>query len=163
MMEKDKTALEAMPHICDRVCAMWGSLEFDVYVNSLVMDSRGGARKGLPMAVGEDLLWLQGVNKLHRALGIQERLKISLRDANAKVQMEDDASRGHDVWAVSGAGAGLERRHTNAANSNRGIRPSQENTLLWGIYDAVTGKYSISLIVAVLTLKFVWPSIKAIF
>lgn len=72
---------------------MWGSLEFDAYVNSLVMDSRDGERKGLPMAVGAELLWLHNISKLRRALAIEGRLGIKLRDALAKVEMEEKQRR----------------------------------------------------------------------
>lgn len=163
-MEKNAAALEALPHLCKRVCMMWGTLEFDTYINSLVMDSRDGERKGLPLAVGAELLWLQNVNKLRRALAIQERLQISLRDAYAKVQMEDDALKSKeskDVWGAPSRGA--ERRYPKMASSRQPHRRIEENTLFGQIYSLVTSKYTIFLIVAILTYKAVWPSLKVFF
>ncbi len=140
---------------------MWDSLEFDGYINSLVMDSRDGERKGLPMAVGAELLWLQNINKLRRALGIQERLGISLRDALAKVQMEDEASISKDVWGAPGRGAAPVRRNPKTASA----RPSQkvEKNLFGTIFAALASKYTIFLVVAVFTLKALWPNIKVFF
>ena len=108
---------------------MWGGVGFDTYINSLVMDSRGGERKGLPMAVGAELLWLQDVNKLRRALEIQERLGISLRDAHAKVQMEDDAIKSKeskDVWGAPVRGA--ERRPSKTASSGLAAHRTGQKT-----------------------------------
>jgi len=161
LMDKNEAALEALPHLCKRVCAMWNSLEFDAYINSLVMDSRDGERKGLPMAVGAELLWLQNINKLRRALGIQERLGISLRDALAKVQMEDEASKSKDVWGVPGRAAAPVRRIPKTASA----RPPQkvEKNLFGTIFAALASKYTIFLVVAALTLKALWPNIKVFF
>jgi len=163
MMEKNPAALEALPHLCQRVCMMWGTLEFDAYINSLVMDSRDGERKGLPMAVGAELLWLQNVNKLRRALGIQERLKISLRDALAKVQMEDDALKSKDVWGAPQRGAGAERGRQKMPGSRQPHRRVEKKTLFEMVYGLVTSKYVILLVVAVFTYKALWPSIRPLF
>lgn len=143
---------------------MWGSLEFDVYINSLVMDSRGGERKGLPMAVGAELLWLQDLNKLRRALDIEARLGISLRDAYAKVQMEDDALKtkeSKDVWGAPARGA--ERRPSKAASASRTDHRAEKNTLFGLIYKVATSKYSILLVVAIFTYKAVWPIVEVFF
>ena len=164
MMINSPAALEALPHICKRVCMIWGSLEFDAYINSLVMDSRDGERKGLPMAVGAELLWLQDVNKLRRALDIQERLGIGLRDAYAKVQMEDDALKGaesKDAWGKPSRGE--MRREPRMVDFRQPLPRTQESTLFGSIYRAVTSKYSILLVVAIFTYKAVWPNIRVFF
>lgn len=164
-MEKNAAALEALPHLCKRVCMMWGTLEFDTYIDSLVMDSRDGERKGLPMAVGAELLWLQNVNKLRRALAIQERLGISLRDAYVKVQIEDEALKSKeskDVWGAPNSGA-AERRYPKMESARQPHRRTEENTLFGQIYGLVTSKYAILLVVAILTYKAVWPTIKVFF
>lgn len=163
-MINSPSALEAMPHICKRVCMTWGSFDFDAYVNSLVMDSRDGERKGLPMAVGAELLWLQDVNKLRRALDIQERLGVSLRDACAKVQMEDAALKSKeskDVWGNPSRGSA--QRVPQMASSRQPHNRDEENTLFRWVYRAATSKYSILLVVAIFTYKAVWPHISVFF
>ena len=163
-MDKDLTAVESIPHVCNRVCMNWGTAELDVYINALVMDSRDGARKGLPMAVGDELVWLVKVNQWRRALDIQERLNIGLPDAHAKVQMEDDALSELEASGdpLSGGGAAA-RRYSDKAAALRPRRRHEENTLFGIVVGAVTNKYSLLAIVAILTLKALWPTIKVLF
>jgi len=54
---RDAGALEAMPHLKQKVCLMWGSPELDIFISRLIMDSRDGKRQGLPMQVGAELLF----------------------------------------------------------------------------------------------------------
>jgi hypothetical protein len=159
-----QSALEGIPHLCHRVCMIWGSLELDGYINSLVMDSRDGARKGLPMEVGAELMWLAKVNKWRRALDYQERLKISLHDARAKVMMEDDGKHAADVWGHSLAGGDSPaRRYTDQAASLRPHRRRDENSLFGIIYRLVTSKFVLLAAIAILTLKAFWPALKVLF
>lgn len=163
-MEKITSALEALPHVCNRVCLMWGTREFDAYIDSLVMDSRDGARKGLPLAVGAELLWLQNVNKLRRALDIQEKLGISLRDAYRKIQLEEEAAKGRDPWNAAGSGGGgSSAAARRPARTAQPPRRDQGDTLFAKVWKLATSRYTILLIVAILTFKAFWPNVRAFF
>src|SRR5262245_33733643 len=53
-------ALEGMPHLVERICLLWGQGqgEFESYANRLMLDSRDGARKGLPWHCAEEIMFL---------------------------------------------------------------------------------------------------------
>jgi len=55
------TGLEQLPHISARVQATWGSFECRDYLRMLLLDNRGGARSGFPVAVVTDILLLEDV------------------------------------------------------------------------------------------------------
>lgn len=51
-------SIEAMPHICERIQACWGTPQCMDYIQSLLRDNRGGARLGFPLQVVDELLFL---------------------------------------------------------------------------------------------------------
>jgi hypothetical protein len=65
-------ALEAMPHLVERICLLWGQGEFEGYVNRLIMDSRDGARQGLPWQAAQELMFLAELSMAKRALHASE-------------------------------------------------------------------------------------------
>lgn len=81
--------LEAYPHIRERLTALWGSYELDVYLNHLITDTRGGQRKGFPADALLDLMFLVELNKLIRAIDLARLTKISLREATEKIEARD--------------------------------------------------------------------------
>jgi hypothetical protein len=62
------SALERLPHLLDTVCRLWGHSEFELYINRLIMDCRGGTRRGLPWDAAQDLLFLAQLSLAKRAL-----------------------------------------------------------------------------------------------
>ncbi len=143
---------------------IWGTPELDVYVNGLVMDSRDGTRKGLPMKIGGELLWLSDVNKHRRAIEYQERYSINLQDAQAKVRMEDDARTGVDLWGDPAAGGvAMRRSPIRAALSFQSRRGVEGKSVLASVGDALTSKFVLMSIIAILVLKDAWLFLKTAF
>lgn len=158
----DTTAdLEALQHLCTKVHLLWGSAEFGAFVSALVMDSRDGARRGLPMSVAEELLWLVKVNRVRCAMDLSAKLQITLREALVMVQAEEEKLSKSDVWAdpMSG-GRNMGRRYTDKMEMKRPHRRRGENTASAAIFRALTSKYSLFAIIAILSLKAAWPTIK---
>lgn len=54
-------SLENMPHIVARLQGLWGSRECQTYIQKLLRDNRDGTRQGLPFAVIDELLVLEGM------------------------------------------------------------------------------------------------------
>ena len=46
-----------MPHLVERICQLWGQAACERYINRLILDSRDGARQGLPWEAAQDLLF----------------------------------------------------------------------------------------------------------
>ena len=142
-MEQEKSILETLPHICQRICLIWGTAELDIYLNGLILDSRDGARKGLPQPVLAELSWVQELNKRRRALDLQEELKISFQAALEKVEAIDDSARPTDVWGGAIApGANTPtpaRRYSDKAKTERPHRRREENTLFGIVFAGVAG------------------------
>lgn len=84
-------ALESIGHLQKKIELMWGSPELDVFVSRLIMDSREGARQGLPLEVAAELLFLASVNKVVRAIDTSKRLNLSLREAYRLVDGGDQS------------------------------------------------------------------------
>ena len=72
VVENAAGALEAMPHLVERICLLWGQGEFESYVNRLIMDSRDGARQGLPWQAAQELMFLAELSVAKRALHASE-------------------------------------------------------------------------------------------
>jgi hypothetical protein len=70
----------------------WGSPELDVFISELFVDSRQGARKGLPTDVADELVFLARLNKMIRALDAAQQLQLSVGEAYRLVD-EGDQSR----------------------------------------------------------------------
>src|SRR6185436_14881820 len=66
--ENAAAAIEAMPHLVERICLLWGKAECEPYVNGLLLDSRDGARRGLPWEAAQDLMFLAELSMAKRAL-----------------------------------------------------------------------------------------------
>jgi hypothetical protein len=62
------SALERLPHLAQKICAVWGQPEFEPFVNRLIMDSRDGTRQGLPWEAALELLYLLELSVAKRAL-----------------------------------------------------------------------------------------------
>lgn len=71
----------------------WGTQELDAYINHLLTDSRDGQRNGFPVEVTAELLFLVETNKLVRAIDMARRLKIPLKEAYQKVDLQDRGSQ----------------------------------------------------------------------
>lgn len=88
-LPREAGALEAMTHLKQKICLMWGSPELDIFISRLIMDSRDGQRQGLPMEVGAELLFLAQINKVIRAIDLVGKQGISLKEAYGLIDAGD--------------------------------------------------------------------------
>lgn len=162
-MANEKAALESIPHICKRICAIWGSPELENYINTLVMDSRDGKRSGFPVDFANELMWLVEFNKLRRAIDLSCRLNISLADARIKLDNESTAGS-VDAWSdplVAGSSKG--RRHADNPQLAHSPRRQEDKAAGGIIFRLLTHKFVLIAIILILSLKNIWPYIKAMF
>lgn len=85
-------ALESIGHLQAKIVSIWASPELDVFISGLFVDSRDGDRRGLPLDVAKELVFLVKINKMIRAMDSAARLNIGLREAYRLVD-EGDQSR----------------------------------------------------------------------
>lgn len=162
-MEQPTSALERIPHISQRVVAIWGTVELDQYITSLVFDSRDGARRGLPMAAASELLWLAEVNRWRRAVELAKAHEIRIEAAHSMIEADDAKRAGADVWGHStGDGDAAKanhpgRRYTDQRVIRRPRRRQKERGFLGFIATVLTSKPVLILIAIVLTAKTFWP------
>ena len=63
------SALERqLPQLAKKIVALWGTREFETFVSHTLMDSRDGARQGLPWDAAQDLFFLLHLSVAKRAL-----------------------------------------------------------------------------------------------
>ena len=96
-----KSALERLPHLAKKVALMWASRELDGYISTLIMDSRDGERKGLPLDVAAELMFLTETNKLVRAIDLMKKTNTNMGAAYRLVDEADQPNSGTDPWARS--------------------------------------------------------------
>jgi hypothetical protein len=84
-------ALETIGHLRGEIESKWGSPELDVFISQLFVDSRQGARKGLPADVADELVFLERLNKMVRALDAATQLKLSVAEAYRLVDQGDQS------------------------------------------------------------------------
>lgn len=82
-------ALERMPHMAKKICLMWCSRELDGFIPRLIMDSRDGARQGLPMDVAAELMFLIRMNKSVRAIDLAQKTKVNYGEAYRIIDQGD--------------------------------------------------------------------------
>ena len=125
VLSPEASAVERIGHIQNKVCMMWRSPELDSYLNSLLMDSRGGQRQGFPIEITQDLLFLTEFNKYVRAIDLSTRINIPLKDAYQKVDTDDRTRTGSglddpmsagDVYARENALLGIGSMNPRAGN-----------------------------------------------
>ncbi|GAB1394501.1 hypothetical protein MASR1M60_26650 [Rhodocyclaceae bacterium] len=165
-LPREAAALEAIGHLKQKICLMWGSPELDIFISRLIMDSRDGTRQGLPMAVGAELLFLAQTNKIIRAITLMTHQNVTLKEAY-KIVDEGDQKRleadAFDNPLVSrdtiirenkeDRRSGIERRHAGKAE---GAAASFGQMM----FKLVFSKAFIFLIVFAMTVKLLWPYVK---
>lgn len=158
--------METFPHIVDRLCALWGSAEFDDYAGRLLTDSRDGQRQGFPPAVVAELLLLVQVNRLVRAIDLAKAKKIPLQEAIRLID-EEDASRQRamgfeDPFAGSDAGRRERRIHASATpvSSQARRQPPASRGVFAGLTALFFSKTFWLLVVLLLSAKLLWPYLR---
>lgn len=183
-LPREAGALEAMTHLKQKICLMWGSPELDIFISRLIMDSRDGQRQGLPMEVGAELLFLAQINKVIRAIDLVGKQGISLKEAYGLIDAGDQRRLEGDTLdnplvsrdtvireSDSNRRTGRERRNGSPGNlsaeSAENRRSGQERRqgndsgafASFGelVFKLVTSKVVIILIAVALTAKLLWP------
>lgn len=54
-------SIESLPHVCERIQALWGTEACYHYIQELLRDNRGGTRQGFPLQVVDELLFLSEI------------------------------------------------------------------------------------------------------
>jgi hypothetical protein len=163
---KDQCALEAMAHLKQKICLMWGSPELDVFISRLIMDSRDGARQGLPMTVGAELLFLAKTNKIIRAIDLARAQRIPFREAFTLVdegdqkRLESDSFDNPLVSRDTIVSARAAKDDIPRPQARRPAPVQSANPVTWLgqlIFKLATSKLTVFLIVFVLAMKVLWP------
>ncbi len=112
-LSPDASALERLPHLAQKICALWGQHDFEPFVNQLIMDSRDGARQGLPWEAALELLFLVELSVAKRALLAAETTGVPFKQMFEKGLSQATLSN-PDPWSDPGAnrqmsGSGRDR------------------------------------------------------
>lgn len=103
--------LEHLPHLTEKLTALWRTRELNTFIHRLILDSRDGERRGLPVEVADELLFIAEINRLVRAQEAAPLLEVGLADALELIDRGDRAAAQHstrteDPWG----GAKHQRR-----------------------------------------------------
>lgn len=97
-VESSRAALESIDHLTQKICLLWGTPEFNVFIRELIFDSRNGSRQGLPTEVAAEITFLAETNTLVRAIQRAKRLGTTFDEALKAVEMEDDTTLQVDAF-----------------------------------------------------------------
>ena len=162
-----RAALEDIAHLTRRICGIWGSPELDTFLSRLLMDARGGTRKGLPVEVAAEILFLAQTNKMLRAMELTKKLNLRIGVTYRMVDDEDQARLKIDALddpLVSRDTITRESRAT-VAPARRSVRPSagdQAQGLGELLGMLIRSKWLVWGIILVLGLKYFWPAVKTL-
>ncbi|HEX8987452.1 MAG TPA: hypothetical protein VF816_05785 [Rhodocyclaceae bacterium] len=92
-----RAAIEDFPWVLAKIELMWNTRELDAFLSQLILDSRDGTRRGFPVSVAGELMFLAETNRLTRALGTVEQLGIDLAEAYRLITEGDEAGIRKDV------------------------------------------------------------------
>lgn len=160
--------LEAFEHLRDKVCALWGRPEMEDFVRELMLDSRNGARKGLPGTVLSDLVFLSEANRTLRALELAFRQGVPYERARAAMDREDHLRHAADELddplvsrdvVVSEKELRLAREA--AKRPRRAVRRASENDRGSGQFFRALGHAMVFILAAALVFRY-WPHLVAL-
>ncbi|MBA3031950.1 MAG: hypothetical protein KKF85_09885 [Gammaproteobacteria bacterium] len=161
--DADACPLESIGHLKQKVCLMWGSAELDIFIGRLLMDSRDGARKGLPMPVGADLLFLAKTNKIIRAIDLMRSEKIQFKDAFRIVDEGDqkrlEADEFDNPLVSRDTVVKVRNEELRATRAQRPAPKPDGFAARIGhlVFTVLTSKAVLFLIAVALTVKLLWP------
>lgn len=140
----EMSALEAeLPHLTKKICAHWGTPQFESLVQVILLDSRDGERKGLPWTAAQDLLFLSELSVAKRAIVAAEitgmpysqvfkRMMANLDEAQAKPNQSWNNPGLHSDArsAKPGAAGSVAEQHTLSMErrpAQRSARPRKKS------------------------------------
>lgn len=129
------------------------------------MDARDGGRHGLPVATGDEILFLAKINKRIRAIDLAKKSNIGIYEAfdtidkgdeeRLKSDAFDDPRVSRDTVTRTRKPAAPSRRQTNA------VRACGQISGGFGLlFMLVRSKYFAAAIIFMLSAKFLWPMVK---
>lgn len=178
-LSAEAAALEKLGHLAHKVCMMWGSPELDLFFSRLIMDSRDGARQGLPVEVASEVMFLARTNKLVRAIDLARGQGIAFKEAYQAIddgdaqRIEEDMRQHPQQYSQSPALTprsghdrrdGLERRVEQRANADRRSGAERRHTSAHAATSATGqssfGKTLLLAIACIVAASVVWPIIR---
>lgn len=96
--DSNRAALEGIEHLTKKICALWGTPELNIFIRHLILDSRNGARQGLPTDVAAEVTFLAETNTFVRAITLAKRLGIKFSEALTMAEAEDDQPLKFDIF-----------------------------------------------------------------
>ena len=156
-----QAAIEGFPRIIEKVRLMWKTRELDVFIHRLILDSRDGARQGFPMAVAHEMMFLAETNRIVRAIDAAQSLQIKLSEAYKMVVAGDEAAMSTDAWSDPAVSRDTSsRRNSRPAASVQIARAAEGSGGSGALYmfgRFVFSKTFLILVIALLSLKLLWP------
>ncbi|MCX7145404.1 MAG: hypothetical protein NT042_04185 [Sulfuritalea sp.] len=144
---------------------MWGTPELDTFLSRLIMDARDGDRKGLPIEVATEVLFLAQTNKIVRATDMAKKLNVRVEEAYRLVDEGDQARLQVDAFDDPMVSRDTITRGNRAADPVA-RRSSSTGSQVQGLGELlmmlVRSKWLAWSIVLVLGAKFVWPTVKVL-
>lgn len=119
----DASPIESLPHLINKISLMWGSPELNDFIDTLILDSRDGARQGFPTGVGNDLVFLAETNVILRAIHLAQKLQIPFRDALRKIEAADHERDPRQAFNDPSAGVSRDLAYHDRG-ADRRIQPS---------------------------------------
>lgn len=160
-------AIEGYPHLVGKLCALWGSAEFDTFANRLLTDSRDGKRQGFPPEVAAELLLLVETNRIVRAIDLARAQKIPLKEAYRLIEQGDEARAKASLLDNPQVSPDARRRNLEDAGSPRiagrkvatAPRPREaaKNNASFSPISFLFSKTFWLIVLVLLTVKLVWP------
>lgn len=86
--ELESQSLEDFPHLLDRICKLWGSVDIVPFLQSLLIDDRAGARAGFDLPLYRDILLLIGIALEKKRLNQLDESYPEMRGAASQVSEE---------------------------------------------------------------------------
>lgn len=92
---------ERFPHIARELCALWETDRIELYLDDLLLDTRGG-RQGFPVDVLDELMFLSGMrwHIRHETARVQDLLKPAVFTFAAANEADIPQSRSSHAWVL---------------------------------------------------------------
>lgn len=94
-----------LPRIAEQCTKYWGTGDFEPFISSLMMDSRDGARQGLPWDAAQELLFLLEISIAKRAIVAAETTGMPYRQVfqsmrnNADEAAKNASNSASNAWS----------------------------------------------------------------
>lgn len=86
--ELESQSLEDFPHLLDRICKLWRSVDIVPFLQSLLIDERAGARAGFDLPLYRDILMLIGIALEKKRLNQLDESYSEMRESASRVSEE---------------------------------------------------------------------------